>query len=89
MTPTAPPDLTEFDELARLQRGLGRPCPIAELKLPSKERAVLDAALATEAYPNALIMRWLERRGLPISNSAINSHRKGNCRCAKKALLRG
>lgn len=76
------PDLSEFFKLAQPKRP---PCQVgfAMSQLSQDEAAQLDAACkADSGIINAgAIVKWLELRGVDISQQRIVNHRLGKCTC--------
>lgn len=78
-------DLSEFHALATRKKK--PPCQVGvALAALNGESDTLGAALAKsdgddEIRPGA-ISKWLEKRGHPVTVSAIRSHRDRTCSCA-------
>lgn len=76
------PDLSEFFKLAQPKRP---PCQVgfALTQLSDTESAQLAAACKTDSgIINAgAIVKWLEARGVDISQQRVVNHRLGRCTC--------
>jgi len=62
----------------------GPRCPVARVFAIMEEgdADVLSEALSDrERFTAKQIARVLERRGLPVAESAIQRHRRGSCKC--------
>jgi hypothetical protein len=78
------PDLSEFIALSkprRLQCAFGR--VLADNTLNAADRASLDAALnaPTAQIPHTAIARWLQGRGIRVSDFTVGRHRRHECSC--------
>jgi hypothetical protein len=58
-------------------------CPMPDelKKLDHKVRAKLKPFLEDAAYPKAAMLRVLKRRGLVVSEKALDKHRAKECTC--------
>lgn len=69
-------DLSEFRQSARVPK-----CGVRSAIETLEEGETLKAALGEPDITTSSIHRWLKKRGVSMSVSIVDRHRKQNCAC--------
>jgi hypothetical protein len=62
-----------------------QPCKVRTIleSLESKDRDILNQALADSQWTAGALARELTQRGLPISDKPVLAHKRKGCSCAR------
>jgi hypothetical protein len=72
-----------LSDIEAQEKPKGSPCsiPAIEAVLSPEDAADLEAALASPEISGTAIARALDGRGIKVSSSTIQRHRRRECRC--------